>query len=78
MARLLEDGSVQVDYLDATSLVVKSKSSEIEYFQPNQDGTGSWIRCSSTNLPPTVKDRLAGIPNILQKLIATPPPGADR
>jgi len=78
VARLLEDGSVQVDYLDSTALVVKSKTSEVEYYQPNQDGTGVWTRCSSANLPGVVKERLAGIPAILQKLISTPPQGVER
>ena len=43
MCSLVEvDGSVRVDYLDSSALLVRSKSANVDYYQPGPaDGQGN-------------------------------------
>jgi len=73
VARLLDDGSVQIDYEDSSALLVATKSSSVQYFQPDPGG-GGWTTYTHDNLPPSVKGKLALVPQVLEKLMSAPPP----
>jgi len=78
VARLLQDGSVQVDYKDGTALVVKTSNSRVDYYQPNPGGKGGgWRSFDHNNLAPEVKQKLSHVPHFLAQLMALGHPGME-
>merc|ERR1711874_489273 len=69
-ATQMANGNVRVDYTDGTSLVVKSSSTDVDFFHPSLAGQGSWHSYNQSNIPQQVKHMLTKMPQIIERLLA--------
>jgi len=70
-ATQLANGNVRVDYSDGSALVVKSNSTDVDYFLPGGlGGQGAWTRYNHANLPQNLKQKLAQMPQVIERLLA--------
>ena len=56
-----------------SALVVATKSSGVQYFEPNPAGGGSWSAYTQDNMPPVVKSKLSVVPQVLGRLMTAAP-----
>eukprot|EP00088_Acartia_fossae_P019157 TRINITY_DN21131_c0_g2_i4.p1 TRINITY_DN21131_c0_g2~~TRINITY_DN21131_c0_g2_i4.p1 ORF type:complete len:753 (+),score=121.68 TRINITY_DN21131_c0_g2_i4:331-2259(+) len=74
-ARLHKDNSVQVNYDDeaGSALRLRTGADNLDYLE-SAKSAGGWTTYSHSNLPPHVKQKLAQIPQILQRLMSSKAP----